>query len=97
MTIDRVRYTRQMRLPEIGEAGQARLSAAVVAPSGRGFARTIEETYLRAAGIGRLGDDGIAPGATVDADALGIRDAAARAVAEGALRALAAVRTVVGS
>lgn len=88
---DRLRYTRQIRLPEIGEEGQARLAAATVAPSGLGEARTIEATYLRLAGIGTVRDDEVGA-LDVDVASLGVRDPAARDVAEGALRALAAIR-----
>jgi hypothetical protein len=49
--IDRVRHGRQIRLAEIGEAGQARLASRAVAPSGAGLAREIEETYLARAGV----------------------------------------------
>lgn len=91
MSGDRLRYTRQIRLPEIGEAGQARLAAAAIAPSGQGYARTIEATYLRLAGVGTVREEEVG---TLDADvsSLGVRDPAARDVAEGALRALAAIR-----
>lgn len=95
MSVDRLRYTRQIRLPEIGEAGQARLAAASVAPSGQGYARTIEATYLRLGGVGAVREDetGVLD---VDGSSLGVRDPAARDVAEGALRALAAIREVLG-
>lgn len=93
MSADRLRYTRQIRLPEIGEAGQARLAAAAIAPSGAGDARAIEVTYLRLAGVGAVRDDETAA-RDVDPSTLGVRDPAAREVAEGALRALAALREV---
>lgn len=46
------RFTRQIRLAEVGEAGQARLAAARVQLGATGPAREIEERYLRAAGVG---------------------------------------------
>ena len=87
------KYTRQIRLKEVGEAGQARLAAATIAPSAsRAWARTIEATYLRAAGVGTVSD---AQGDLhVDVGSLGIRDDAARDFAEGALAALVAMKKV---
>lgn len=92
MTASRVRYGRQRRLAEIGEAGQARLEAAVVCLAAQGFAREIERSYLDRAGP-RTGEDGLA--IEVDPAILGLRHEAAREVGEGALRALAAIRKVV--
>ena len=46
-----LRFTRQTRLPEIGERGQARLSAALVPLTTSGFAADIEARYLRGAGV----------------------------------------------
>jgi len=48
------RYARQVVLPEVGEAGQARLSAAAVAVVGAGGLGCAVLSYLAAAGIGRL-------------------------------------------
>ncbi|MFO0741291.1 MAG: hypothetical protein U0270_35675 [Labilithrix sp.] len=87
------RFTRQIRLVDVGEAGQARLEAARVAPRTEGFARSVEETYLRAAGVG-LGPGAPAAGST--APDLGLRHAAAREVADGAYAALVAMRRVLG-
>jgi len=81
-----------MRLPEIGEAGQERLARANVALGGDGLARIVEERYLRACGVG-IGDGDPLP---VDASVLGIANPAAHAVGEGALRALVAMRSVLG-
>ena len=92
---DRLRYTRQTRLPEIGETGQARLAAATVSARTEGFARSIETAYLRAAGVGRIEEDDT--GEVVEVAALGIRDPAAREVAEGALAALVTMRKVLAS
>lgn len=92
MAVSRVRHGRQIRLREIGEAGQARLDAAVVPLGGTGFARELEATYLRRAGPQPV--DGEAR--PVDVDALGLEHPAARDVGEGALRALLAIRGVLG-
>ena len=92
---DRLRYTRQIRLPEIGEAGQARLAAAKVSLSAKDEdAQALELGYLQAAGVTVVeGQRDLA----VDVDALGLKDPAARAVGEGALRALAAIKEIVGT
>ena len=101
MAIDHDRHGRQIRLPEIGEAGQARLLAAEVTLGGAGDAREIERAYLRGAGV-RVSEAG-APRPPAEAKAyaellatLGLRDRAARDVGDGALRALIAMRAVLG-
>jgi molybdopterin/thiamine biosynthesis adenylyltransferase len=48
------RYTRQIRLREIGEGGQARLEAAEILLGGEGVARDVERAYLRLAGAMRV-------------------------------------------
>jgi molybdopterin/thiamine biosynthesis adenylyltransferase/rhodanese-related sulfurtransferase len=48
------RYTRQMTLPEIGAAGQAKLAGTAVLVVGAGGLGSIVLQYLCAAGIGRL-------------------------------------------
>lgn len=88
------RYTRQIRLTEIGEEGQARLERARVRPCGDGFSGTIEARYLRAAGIGV--DEEAGEGFGADVSALELRDPSAREVGEGALRALVAMRAILG-
>lgn len=48
------RYSRQTRLPEVGEEGQARLAAAAVTVVGAGGLGCAVLEYLTAAGVGRL-------------------------------------------
>ena len=91
---DRLRFGRQSRLPEIGEQGQARLGEAKVALGSEGFARTIEEKYVR--GFGASIDAGARVHA-IDAEILGLESPAAREVGEGALRALVALRSILES
>src|SRR5258705_1231687 len=50
-----MRYQRQITLPEIGAAGQARLAHASVLIIGAGGLGSSAATYLAAAGVGRLG------------------------------------------
>jgi hypothetical protein len=92
---DRLRYTRQIRLPEIGEAGQERLAAAKVSLSAKDEdAQALELGYLQAAGVTVVEGEATR---SVDVDALGMKDPAARAVGEGALRALVVIKEIVGA
>jgi hypothetical protein len=109
MTIDRVRHGRQIRLPEIGEAGQERLALTEVVLGATGDAREIEAAYVARAGM-RVVDDARAEAkerAKAEADgqaavraqaltSLGISDSKALEVADGALRALLAMRKALG-
>ena len=104
--VDLARHGRQIRLPEVGEAGQERLEASEVVLGGEGDARDVEGAYLRAAGVKVREAYGSVSARTrakarpdektaLDAvHALGVRDVAAREVASGAMRALVAMRTI---
>ncbi|MBX3230241.1 MAG: hypothetical protein KIT84_24585 [Labilithrix sp.] len=84
------RYGRQVRLADVGAAGQARIEATRTGLATHGFARAIEERYLRAAGA-QVED---APAAAAIPD-LGLRHDAARDVAAGAYAALLVLRRAV--
>jgi hypothetical protein len=81
------RYLRQVILPEVGEAGQRRLSAASAAVAGDGLAHEVAARYAAAAGFGA-----VTPGA-VDVDALApaalVTTGPAREVLAGSRAALA--------
>jgi hypothetical protein len=48
------RHARQLRLAEVGEAGQRRLAESACVVRGHGLAAKIEARYLVGAGVGRL-------------------------------------------
>jgi hypothetical protein len=109
MAIDLVRHGRQIRLPEIGEAGQERLNATDAVLGAVGDAREVEAAYVARSGM-RVVDDAradakekaraLADGQTAaQAEvlaSLGIRDPKALEIADGALRALLAMRKALG-
>lgn len=94
------RHGRQIRLAEVGEAGQARLDAAAVALAGPpSLSREVATTYLVGAGV-TVHDTAVAvespAAAAATLAALGIVDPVAGEVALGALRALVVLRDVLG-
>jgi len=89
------RYGRQIRLPEIGEQGQAQLCAAEVALRTTGLSRLIEERYLVRAGLHATSSPA-SPIPESDMDGLGLRNEAARDVAKGAFAALSGICAVLG-
>lgn len=52
---ERLRYSRSILLPEVGEGGQRSLKAASVLVVGMGGLGSASATYLAAAGVGRIG------------------------------------------
>lgn len=48
------RYTRQVRLPEVGTEGQERLGQAAVSLASRGLAGEVAVRYVVGAGVGRV-------------------------------------------
>jgi len=101
MSVDHERYGRQIRLLEIGEAGQERLLASEVAAGGKYDAREVEVAYLVGAGVQVKDADAEVDAkaeaeAKAQAKALGVKDPAVREVADGAMRALLAMRRILG-
>ncbi len=95
MTTD-ARFTRQARLVEVGESGQARLAGASVHVAGDGAKADVEARYLRGAGVrvvlaGRRACDDLSDPEPPWMDGL---TPAAREVASGAYGALIAIRAV---
>jgi hypothetical protein len=95
---DRVRFARQIRVPEIGLDGQERLCQATALLGGAGLAGELERTYLKRCGV-RLARESRAGSSDVSIDELrnhlGIRHEVAAEIAEGSLRALMVVRSIV--
>ena len=92
-----VRYTRQVRLAEVGEEGQRRLAEATVRPRCCGVAGEIEARYLVAAGVGALGDADLAVAGGAGEGTpqpFAELDPGAREFALGAAAALASLREV---
>jgi len=86
------RFTRQSRLAEVGEEGQARLLAAVVQVAGEGTRAAVESRYLTGAGVA-VDRAKVATSAS-DPPWLAALHPAAREVAAGAHAALDVVRAV---
>jgi hypothetical protein len=84
------RFTRQVKLAEIGRRGQAKIEAAT-AVSSAGFAGWVEARYLAAAGVGNVQDG---THELVDARFDGL-DPAAREVALGAHAAVVTLMKLV--
>jgi hypothetical protein len=89
------RYTRQRRLAEVGDAGQARIGAATVEVHGRDGA-IIEAEYLHRAGVVRLS---IVPDLEPSrfAHEAHFRFFASRRIGAGAWRALEKLRRLVAA
>jgi molybdopterin/thiamine biosynthesis adenylyltransferase len=92
--MDLSRFVRQVLLPEIGEAGQARLGEAEAAVGGAGLAHEVAARYAEGAGFGAV------VAGPIDVDALAppaiVRTDAAREALAGARAALAEIRRAVG-
>jgi hypothetical protein len=94
VTASSSRYTRQVRLDEVGELGQARLSAATLTLDTSRLAGAISERYLTGAGVAVVAGQGtfVPPEPSWLADL----EPAAGEVAAGALQALAFIKAVLG-
>lgn len=106
----KLRYVRQARLAEVGEAGQAKLSAAEVRCTLHGTAGAVERLYLERTGVTVLPTEAAAPapGAPAPVAPASVAPAPvapawlddlapeAREVAEGAHAALSAIRAILG-
>ncbi len=96
VAVDLLRHGRQVRLREVGVAGQERLVATRAPLGGDGEARLVERAYLLAAGAQvRDGADTDAPPLPVAWASLGLRHPGPLEVGEGAMRALVAFRGAV--
>jgi hypothetical protein len=76
--VSKPRHSRQARLAEIGDEGQARIYASTARVDGEGLAGAIEVRYLAGAGVGKIATDNEVVGAAaraVDATVEIVRDA----------------------
>jgi hypothetical protein len=87
LSVDHVRFARHLALAEIGPAGQARIGEATAHVGGAGLAGDVATAYAERAGFARVAHDG-----TPERLPEWVRDASARAVLEGSLSALRAIR-----
>lgn len=97
MSVDLRKHGRQVRVPEVGIAGQEAIDrASLPSRTTTAAARTVERTYVEAAGA-RLAA-AVAPDPEVASvlAVLELEHPEARDVAEGALAALASLRQVLG-
>lgn len=86
----RNRYSRHLLIPEVGEAGQARLLRAKVLLIGAGGLGSPAALYLAAAGVGRLGiiDDDVVEESNLQRQILHATDRVGMAKTESAARAI---------
>ena len=85
------RYTRQVRLAEVGAAGQARLERTVATVGGEGLSSRVCARYLESAGVRVLYVT--EPGETASPTWIATLDPSAREVATGAYEALSVMRS----
>ena len=93
MTLPDARFSRQLRLAEVGEPGQARLCAAEPAV-GTSNAAAIERSYLLRAGVRRVSETGAPPAPPAFVHAEHFQHETCRDIAEGAWRALGQIRKI---
>lgn len=91
------RYSRHLRLPEVGEAGQRRLQAARIAMVGAGGLGSPAAYYLAAAGVGTLvlADDDVVDRSNLQRQILHTEDRIGVAKVESARVALSALNPAV--
>lgn len=85
--VDRVRFSRQLVLVEIGERGQAAIAAATARVPTAGFAGEVARTYALRAGFAAVEE-----GPPSDVPAW-VTTPVARELVSGAMAAVAAIRT----
>jgi hypothetical protein len=89
------RFTRQIRLDEVGDDGQARLAAARPSLRGSGVSRLVEERYLAGAGVTLVAPHADMEEATSSLPSwVSLLDPAARDVAAGAFSALTTIKRI---